>query len=264
MPESAAPSFSLAGKVVLQFGGSGLLGRALAHDLAHAGATLIVASRDATSLGSELVVPAEARSRTFFENVDLLDEASIRSLVARILSTQQRLDGMVYNAVSRPMTRGFSDDLAKWDESMKLNATGFFAAVRAVGDAMATTKRGSIVNIASHMGSVGMHPPLYDGPAAQPAPDYFFHKAGMVNLTRYLASHYGDSNVRVNVVSPGGIYNPGRPQKPEFLQRYAPMTILGRMANAQEISGAVIFLLSDAASYITGINLPVDGGYTAK
>jgi NAD(P)-dependent dehydrogenase (short-subunit alcohol dehydrogenase family) len=264
MPESTAPSFSLAGKVVLQFGGSGLLGRALAHDLAGAGATLIVASRDATALKPQLVVPESAHSRTHFEDVDLIDEASVRSLVSRVVSQHGRLDGMVYNAVSRPMARGFSDDLAKFEESMKLNATGFFAAVRAVGDAMAAAKRGSIVNIASHMGMVGMHPPLYDGPAAQPAPDYFFHKAGMVNLTRYLASHYGSTGVRVNVVSPGGIYNPGRPQKPEFLQRYAPMTILGRMADAQEISGAVIFLLSDAASYITGINLPVDGGYTAK
>jgi NAD(P)-dependent dehydrogenase (short-subunit alcohol dehydrogenase family) len=264
MPEPVAPSFSLAGKVVLQFGGSGLLGRALVHDLAAAGATLIVASRDATSLASQIAVPEAARARLHFDNVDLLDESSIRALVSHTVARHGPLDGMVYNAVNRPMSRGFSDDLSKWEESMKLNATGFFAAVRAVGDAMAATKRGSIVNIASHMGMVGMHPALYDGPAAQPAPDYFFHKAGMVNLTRYLASHYGASNVRVNVVSPGGIYNPDRPQKPEFLQRYAPMTVLGRMAHAHEISGAVIFLLSDAASYVTGINLPVDGGYTAK
>lgn len=252
--------FSLAGKVVLQFGGSGLLGRALVNDLSAAGATLVVASRDAASLGPQF----EGLERLHLRNVDLLNEASIRALVARIVEEHGRLDGMVYNAVSRPMARGFSDDLAKWEESMRLNATGFFAAVRACGDAMAAAKRGSIVNIASHMGMVGMHPALYDGPAAQPAPDYFFHKAGMVNLTRYLAAHYGTSGVRVNVVSPGGIYNPGRPQKPEFLQRYAPMTALGRMADAREVGGAVVFLLSDAASYITGINLPVDGGYTAK
>jgi len=89
-------------------------------------------------------------------------------------------------------------------------------------------------------------------------------EAGVINLTRYLAAHYGGTGVRVNVVSPGGIYNPERPQKPEFLQRYAPMTMLGRMANSEEIGGAVVFLLSDASTYITGINLPVDGGYTAK
>lgn len=262
-PAPANP-FSLAGKTILQFGGSGLLGRALVRSLAEAGATLVVASRDTTSLAPFAATLGSARDRVHLDRVDLLHEPSIRELVARIVSRFGHLDGMVYNAVSRPMSGGFNDDLSRWEESMRLNATGFFAAVRACGDAMAAAQRGSIVNIASHMGMVGMHPALYDGPAAQPAPDYFFHKAGMINATRYLASHYGARKVRVNVVSPGGIYNPDRPQKPEFLQRYAPMTMLGRMADAAEIGGAVVFLLSDASTYITGANLPVDGGYSAK
>lgn len=96
------------------------------------------------------------------------------------------------------------------------------------------------------------------------APDYFFHKGGMINLTRYLASHYGPNGVRVNVVSPGGIFNPEKPQSDAFLARYAKMTMLGRMAEAREIGGSVVFLLSDASTYITGANLPIDGGYTAK
>jgi NAD(P)-dependent dehydrogenase (short-subunit alcohol dehydrogenase family) len=260
MPDAPRSPFSLADKVVLQFGGSGLLGRALVRSLAAAEATVIVASRDAKSLAKQF----SGLERVHFENVDLLNEGSIRELVSGLVTRFGRLDGMVYNAVSRPMTGGFNDDLAHWEESMRLNATGFFAAVRACGDAMTKAKRGSIVNIASHMGMVGMHPALYDGPAAQPAPDYFFHKAGMINVTRYLASHYGTAGVRVNVVSPGGIYNPERPQKPEFLQRYGPMTMLGRMADAGEIGGAVVFLLSDASTYVTGANLPVDGGYSAK
>jgi NAD(P)-dependent dehydrogenase (short-subunit alcohol dehydrogenase family) len=114
------------------------------------------------------------------------------------------------------------------------------------------------------MGMVGVHPALYKDPAAFPSPDYFFHKGGMINLTRYLASYYGGQGVRANVVSPGGIFNPERPQPADFLERYAPRTMLGRMADAREIAGAVVFLLSDASSYITGVNLPVDGGYTAK
>ncbi len=96
------------------------------------------------------------------------------------------------------------------------------------------------------------------------SPDYFFHKGGMINLTRYLASHYGEMNVRVNVVSPGGIYNPDQPQADAFLERYGKMTMLGRMADAPEIGGSVVFLLSDASTYITGANLAIDGGYTAK
>jgi NAD(P)-dependent dehydrogenase (short-subunit alcohol dehydrogenase family) len=86
----------------------------------------------------------------------------------------------------------------------------------------------------------------------------------MVNLTRWLASHYGPQKVRVNVVSPGGIYNPEKPQDPTFIGRYNKVTMLGRMCLPEEVGGSVIFLLSDAASYITGANLPVDGGHTAK
>jgi NAD(P)-dependent dehydrogenase (short-subunit alcohol dehydrogenase family) len=160
--------------------------------------------------------------------------------------------------------RGYGDVLENWSASMATNATGFFATVRTFGDTMAAAGSGSIVYIASMMGTIGMNPFLYEGTTMSASPDYFFHKGGMINLTRYLASHYGTKGVRVNVVSPGGIYNPEKPQAPDFLTRYGKMTMLGRMAQAPEIGGAVVFLLSDAASYITGANIPVDGGYTAK
>ena len=256
MPDQ--PSFSLSGKVVVQFGGTGLLGRALVDAAAAAGAQLVVASRDKAAI-EKMAAGRPIRA----EQVDIGEEASIAGLRDRLLKDYGRIDGVVYNAVSRPM-RGPDDALANFQASMTTNATGFFAAVRCLGDAMAERKSGSIVNIASHMGMVGMSPHLYDGPKAMPSPDYFFHKGGMLNLTRYLATRYGAANVRVNVVSPGGIYNPEKPQPGPFLEKYAPLTILGRMANAPEIGGAVVFLLSDASTYITGINLPVDGGYTAK
>ena len=261
---SAVPSFSLSGKVVIQFGGSGLLGRALVEAIAGSGATLIVASRDPSVLNVEAARLKQAGATVLLESVDLLNEASIRDLCARVVSAHGHLDGMVYNAVSRPML-SYHDPLANWEESMKLNATGFFAAVRACGEAMALAKRGSIVNISSQMGMIGHNPYLYEG-MAKPVvpPDYFFHKGGMINLTRYLASHYGLQGVRVNVVSPGGIFNPDKPQPADFLGRYGKMAMLGRMAEAKEIGGAVVFLLSDASTYITGANLPVDGGYTAR
>jgi NAD(P)-dependent dehydrogenase (short-subunit alcohol dehydrogenase family) len=256
-------SFSLEGKVVVQFGGSGLLGRALVSALSNAGATLVVASRNPEVLAAE-VAAAEASGRHIhLETVDLLDEKSILALVARITAAHGPLSGMVYNAVTRTMS-GMSDALGKWGDSMRVNATGFFAAVRACGDAMAREKRGSIVNISSQMGTIGPNYFLYEGTGMTVAPDYFFHKGGMTNLTRYLAAHYGPSGVRVNVVSPGGIYNPAKPPPEEFLQRYAKMTMLGRMAEAREIGGAVVFLISDASTYITGANLAIDGGYTAK
>lgn len=257
------PLFSLSGKVVLQFGGSGLLGRALLASLAQAGANLTVASRDTSRLRRDAEQLNANGHDVHLETVDLLEETSIQKLCGRIVARHGRLDGMVYNAVSRPMN-AFNDSLAKWEESLRLNATGFFAAVRACGNTMAGAQRGSIVNISSQMGMIGHNPYLYEGQAAVVPPDYFFHKGGMINLTRYLASHYGTHGVRVNAVSPGGILNPEKLPTAAFLERYGHMTMLGRMAKADEIGGAVVFLLSDAATYITGVNLPVDGGYTAK
>jgi NAD(P)-dependent dehydrogenase (short-subunit alcohol dehydrogenase family) len=256
-------SFSLRGKVVIQFGGTGLLGRALVRSLAGANATLIVASRNKESLASLAASEKQAGRTVEVDDVDIGDENSLHALRDRTLQRHGKVDGIVFNAVSRPM-RSYHDDLANWRASMDVNATGFFATVRAFGDAMAQRRSGSIVNIASQMGTIGVNPWLYEGTTMSAAPDYFFHKGGMINLTRYLASHYGTQGVRVNVISPGGIYNPEKPQAPAFLERYGKMTMLGRMANADEIGGAAIYLLSDASTYVTGINLPIDGGYTAK
>lgn len=260
---SEPPTFSLTDKVIVQFGGTGLLGRALVDALAAAGATLIVASRNRAALATLVATQQAAGHPVQIEEVDIGSEASLAALRDRVLGAQGRIDGIVFNAVSRPMS-GYADDLDHWRASMDVNATGFFATVRTFGDAMAEQGSGSIVNIASQMGSIGMNPWLYEGTSMSAAPDYFFHKGGMINLTRYLASHYGKNNVRVNVVSPGGIYNPDTPQADAFRERYGKMTMLGRMADAPEIGGSVVFLLSDASTYITGANLPIDGGYTAK
>ena len=260
MPDT---TISLTGKVVIQFGGTGLLGRALVKSLASAGAILVVASRNRAALQSLADTESAAGRQVFIEETDIGSEASLASLRDRVLAKHGRVDGIVFNAVSRPM-RTMHDDLKIWRESMETNATGFFATCRVFGDAMAKQGGGSIVNIASIYGMVGSNLSLYEGTTMTTAPDYFFHKGGMINLTRYLASHYGAQKVRVNVVSPGGIYNPETPQAAEFINRYNKITMLGRMCDAAEVGGAVIFLLSDSASYITGANLPVDGGHTAK
>ncbi|MEO6874625.1 MAG: SDR family oxidoreductase [Opitutaceae bacterium] len=260
---SDVPSFSLEGKVIVQFGGTGLLGRALVTALASSGATLVVASRNRTSLDSVAQSESASGRRVQVEEVDIGVESSLHALRDRVLAAHGRIDGIVYNAVARTM-KSMDDDLAAWKSSMETNATGFFATVRTFGDAMAAKKSGSIVNIASMQGMIGMNPWLYEGTTMTASPDYFFHKGGMINLTRYLASHYGVANVRVNTVSPGGIFNPAKPQSDAFLARYAKTTMLGRMGHAGEIGGAVVFLLSDASTYITGSNLVVDGGYTAK
>ena len=252
--------FSLKGKVILLTGGAGLYGRGLTAFLAGAGATLVIASRGRAAL--ELVA-AEERDRGYqveAEELDQGDEQSVLALRNRLIARHGRIDGLVNNSVSRPMS-GPDDALARWEESMRVNATGLFAITRAFGEAMARRKSGSIVNVGSIQGMVGANLWLYEGTNIKTVPDYFFHKGGMLNLTRYFAAHLGTSGVRVNCVSPGGFFNN---HDAVFVKRYEAMTMLGRMARDTDLGGAIVFLLSDAAAYVTGANLAVDGGYTAK
>lgn len=252
--------FSLKGKVVLLTGGAGLYGRGLTAYLAEAGATLVLASRDRAALEK---VATEERARGYAVEAEALDQGDEKSVLAlrdRLMQRHGRVDGLVNNAVARPM-KGPTDALALFEESMRVNATGLFAISRAFGEVMQAQKSGSIVNIGSIQGMVGANFFLYEGTNIGTIPDYFFHKGGMLNLTRYLAALWGPAGVRVNCVSPGGFYNN---HDPVFVKRYSAMTMLGRMANQTDLGGALVFLLSDASAYITGANLPVDGGYTAK
>ncbi len=253
------PHFSLVGQTLLLTGGAGLYGRGLAAHLAQTGATLLLASRNVETL--EIV----AREETALGHsvhalpLDQSDEASILSLRDRVAQEFGPLDGLINNAVSRPM-KSPDSPLADWESSMQTNATGLFAITRAFGDVMAAKGRGSIVNIGSIQGMVGPDHSLYEGLNMQVIPDYFFHKAGMINLTRFFAAHYGPRGVRVNCLSPGGFFSG---QHPTFVERYTRATFLLRMADPHDLGGPVVFLLSDAARYVTGVNLPVDGGYSA-
>ncbi|MEZ5277772.1 MAG: SDR family oxidoreductase [Opitutaceae bacterium] len=252
--------FSLAGRVIVLTGGAGLYGRGLAAQLAESGATLILAARNTGAL-EEVCRDEVARGHAVTcLHLDLENPPSIDALCRSVLERHGRVDGLVNNAVARPM-KGPDDDLASWEISMRINATGLFAISRCFGDVMAAQGSGSMVNIGSIQGMVGPDLSLYEGLGMQTVPDYFFHKGGMENLTRYFASVYGRRGVRVNCVAPGGFFNK---QPPAFLERYNRKTFLGRMAGPRDLGGAVVFLLSDAAAYITGANLPVDGGYTAN
>jgi NAD(P)-dependent dehydrogenase (short-subunit alcohol dehydrogenase family) len=253
--------FSLQGRTLLLTGGAGLYGRGLAAMLAATGARLILAARDVAKL-QKVADEETALGRTVIaEQLDQGDEASIVALAERVHEKFGALDGLVNNAVLRPM-KGTNGAAEQFAESMKVNATGVMLMHRHFGRKMAEAGRGSIVNIGSIQGMIGPSYELYQGTGmGDLPPDYFFHKGGMENLTRFYAALYGPSSVRVNCLAPGGFFN----NQPEpFLQRYCEHTMLGRMADETDLGGAVIFLLSDASRYITGVNLPVDGGYTAK
>jgi len=255
----ASSPFSLAGQVILLTGGAGLYGRGLSAQLAETGATLVLASRNVEALR---VVAAEETARGYTvhaRELDQGDEASVLRLRDSIRADFGRIDGLVNNAVSRPM-KSVQAPLSEWESSMRTNATGLFSITRTFGEMMVAQGSGTIVNIGSIQGMVGPDFSLYEGTSMGAIPDYFFHKGGMLNLTRYFAALYGPRGIRVNCLSPGGFYNG---QNPLFVERYCKATYLRRMADDRDLGGPVIFLLSEASRYITGANLAVDGGYTA-
>lgn len=255
-------TFSLAGKVALVTGGAGLYGRQIAMALAQAGAVTHMTTRNGERLAElEDGFRKDGVSVTAL-CLDQEREQSILALRDRILTDHGRVDILVNNAVARTMG-SWNDPLEAFDRSMRINATGLFAVTRAFGDLMAERGSGSIVNIGSIQGTVGADGSLYKDMGFHGfVPDYFFHKGGMVNFTRFVASYYGPKNVRCNCISPGGLASHRTPD--EFKERYGERTMLGRMAGDTDLMGSVVFLASDASAYITGANLPVDGGYTAK
>jgi NAD(P)-dependent dehydrogenase (short-subunit alcohol dehydrogenase family) len=184
----------------------------------------------------------------------------VQSLRVQLEKDLGGVDVLVNNAVARTMG-DWSDPIANWEKSMRINATGIFNMTRTFGDDMAKRGGGSIVNVGSIQGVVGPDFSLYEGLNWGSPPDYFFNKGGMIQLTRFAAAKLGPKGVRVNCISPGGFFND---QDPVFVKRYAARTFLGRLANEHDLQGVIVFLASDASAYITGTNIPVDGGYTAK
>lgn len=254
--------FSLKDKVALMTGGAGLYGRQIVNALAQAGARVYIASRNVEKLEE---VAAELRGEgyeVFALQVDQGDEKSINNLRDEILKREGKIDILVNNAVLRTMS-GWNDDAEKFQESMRVNATGVFMMTRAFGDIMAKAGSGSIINVGSMQGMIGPDAMIYKNVGFHGfVPDYFFHKGGMINFTRFTASYYGPNNVRCNCISPGGFQTEKHPEL--FVKNYSDRTLLGRMANDTDLMGIIVYLASDASAYVTGTNLPVDGGYTAK
>ena len=256
--------FRLDGRIALVTGGAGpLFGSSVSEALAEAGATVLVASR---SRERNEQFAADLRARGFtahgFE-VDLTSPPSIDALHAAVMDRFGRLDVLVNSAVTRSGHLGrFMDQTP---EQLRAVADGDFLGLFRICqrfiESMIASGGGSIINIASIYGALANDPGLYEGTEMRQPPSYNFVKAGMVNFTRYLASYYGRDGVRVNCISPGG-YQDGQPES--FVENYCHRAPLGRMLGNDDIQGAVVFLASDASSYVTGANLMVDGGWTCR
>ncbi|KPL82038.1 hypothetical protein SE15_13025 [Thermanaerothrix daxensis] len=269
--------FRLDGRVAVVTGGAGLLGREFARTLAEAGAAVVVA--DIQTAAAEAVA-ADLRAQGYPAQgvrLDVTDPASVRDLVAATLAHFERLDVLVNSAALDPkfdpeaLARGivpgrFEDfPLDLWNQALAVNLTGVFLVTQAcVQPMLAQGGRGSIINICSTYGLNGPDQRIYvrsDGQRVGYKPVYYtVTKAGVLGFTKYLAAYYAGTQIRVNALTPGGVYNQ---HDEEFVRNYAARTILGRMARKDEMNGALLFLASDASSYMTGANLIVDGGWTA-
>ena len=256
-------AFSLRDRVVVITGGAGQLGRGLTSALLAAGARVAVVD----------LFPVETRDGMLSLVADVTDRDSLVVALAEIEKRWETPQGLVNAAaLDSPPDAPAEENgpfetypVSSWDRVMETNVKGVFLSCQVFGGAMASAGRGSIVNVASIYGMVSPDQGLYQfrrdrGEVFFKPVAYSASKSALYNLTRYLASYWGSRRVRVNIVSFGGIFNN---QDPEFLKRYNDKVPLARMADADEYNGVLHFLLSDAASYITGANIVADGGFTA-
>ena len=255
--------FSLKEKVAVVTGGAGMYGYQIAEALAEAGATVYVASRNKANNEKKLAPLIDSGYKVNILEFDLEDEKSILDMCGTVYKAEKKVDILVNNAVLR-CTIGYNDSAENFERSMHANATGLFIISKAFGDRMANQGNGSIINIGSYMGILGPDYFLYEGTDMNvngcPG-DYFFHKGGMTNYTKFLAGHYGKYGVRVNCAELGGLFS-NQPEK--FVENYSKNTMLGRMANNTDLKGLIVYLASDASAYMTGAIIPLDGGYSAK
>ena len=252
---------SLKNKIIIVTGGAGLYGKTIVEGLAEADGTVITASRN---LDAGQKVAEEFRDKgldVHAMRVDQADHKSVMALKHQIQNTFGQLDVFVNNAVTRPM-KGYNAPMEQFAESMRVNATGMMDILREMTDLIAQSGGGSIINISSMMGMFGPDLSNYEGTSmGDPSPDYFFHNAGLINLTRYLTRVLADKNIRANCISPGGFFS-NQPQ--QFLENYCKKVPSGRrMANNDDIKGLIVLLASEASAYINGENILMDGGMHA-
>ena len=270
--------FDLSGRVALITGGAGLLGRQHATVIADAGGHAVLAdvsAEQASAAAAEITSGAGVEALGL--GADITVKADVERMVAATIERFGRLDILINNAAMTVQGGGArSDDYFArfedypqelWDRALQVNLTGTFLCCQAVGRQMVTQQRGVILNIASDVGTISPDHRIYEGvvsphtgkPFNTPA-SYATTKAGVINLTRYLATYWATAGIRVNALSPGGVFTDHDPQ---FVRNLTERIPLGRMARKDEYRGAVLFLVSDASSYMTGANLIVDGGRTA-
>jgi 2-deoxy-D-gluconate 3-dehydrogenase len=268
--------FDLTGRVAIVTGGVGLLGAEFCKTLTEAGASVAVVDLNASASQGTADTLKKSGYNALAVPTDITKPDSVNNMVEKVLAEFGRLDILVNSAALDPK---FDPDAAKkgiapgafedypldqWNSAMSVNLTGMFLVTQAcVKPMIAQGKKGSVINICSTYGLNGPDQRIYikDGERVAFKPVYYtVTKAGVMGFTKYLAAYYAGTEIRVNALTPGGVYNN---HEEYFAKNYSAKTILGRMAKKDEMNGALLFLASDASSYMTGNNVVVDGGWTA-
>ena len=258
--------FDLTDKTVILTGAAGYLGGNYADGLSQSGANVVLA--DINYQGCKKL---EHKIREKYDvdplsvKLDLTQSKSINNLVSKITKKYSGIDVLINNAAyqgtPKIRTAGFENlTLETWNQAISVNLTGIFLLSQQIGKIMKNQKFGNIINISSIYGIVGADQRIYGKSGLNSAVFYAATKGAVLNLTRYLASFWNRTGIRVNTFSPGGVENK---QDKNFIKNYSKKTMIGRMARNDEYVGALIFLASDASSYMTGSNLIIDGGWTA-
>ncbi len=270
--------FDLKNKVVLVVGGRGYLGRDFCSHLKKQSATVISADLEQVSKAASKSENYQADEGIFQKIVDVTDKQSVEKLVKDVLREFGKIDVLVFSVTSKPedFYAPFTEcSLEGWRSVIKVELDGVFLVAQEVGRVMENQKQGSIILISSIYGVVGNDQRIYQGAnldslyakGGSGQKQIFSHsvypavKGALISLTRYLAAYWGNLNIRVNCVSPGGIKHDG--ENETFVEKYSAKVPLGRKADVDEVSGAIVYLASDESSYVTGQNFIIDGGWTA-
>jgi NAD(P)-dependent dehydrogenase (short-subunit alcohol dehydrogenase family) len=265
--------FSLQGKIVVITGGGGLLGKKHAEAVAEAGGTPLLWDIDQKAIEdfvNKIQSKYEVSAKGYY--VDITNKNSIMQSFKQVMTEFKTIDVLINNAAIDPKikqdespskSRFENFPLANWEKDISVGLTGALFCSQIIGSLMAEKKSGVILNIASDLGVIAPDQRLYrkEGIADDEQPvkpvSYAVVKHGLIGLTKYLSTYWADRNIRVNALSPGGVYTN---QPEEFVNRLTNLIPMGRMAEENEYQAAVIFLCSDASSYLTGQNIVMDGG----